>query len=90
MKLNRQKSIGLSIELSFGLLKEEGYDNERDCQRCEIISGLHNPHLSTKPIHTSSSSLIMVIEMDVMIVGILIFWGLAFWILSGLKGWIRS
>jgi hypothetical protein len=57
---------------------------------CEIISGLHSPHLSTKSIHISSSSLIMGIEMDMMIIGILIFWGLALWIISGLKGWVRS
>jgi hypothetical protein len=32
----------------------------------------------------------MGIEMDMMIMGILIFWGLALWIISGLKGWVRS
>jgi hypothetical protein len=32
----------------------------------------------------------MVIVMDAMIIGILIFWGLALWIISGLRGWVRS
>jgi hypothetical protein len=32
----------------------------------------------------------MGIVMEVMIISILIFWGLAFWIISGLKGLARS